>query len=260
MPVDPRLIHRHHASKRGAKTRSKLEGMWGDPSSGILRSFCFMVCTEVGLARLNALLDDPANDEHPFQELLTKAREQERDYISAQLTPDALKTYPMNPTEDPGFARCEPWGVGRQMFAPHQFEIRQHGNDVIELRYGEWDARRTIYMNADKRRANPQPSRMGYSVGHWEGDALVIETSHIAPNLMLWTDLNHLARHSDQLHIRERYVRSEDGKALELTATIEDAWSLREPLVVKKMWRWSPESEIDPYKDCQIPTNLLKKE
>jgi hypothetical protein len=115
-------------------------------------------------------------------------------------------------------------------------------------------------MNADKRPANLQPGRMGYSIGHWEGETLIVETSHIAPNIVMWTDLDHQARHSDQLRILERYSRSDDGKVLQLTTTLEDAGSLREPVVLKKMWRWAPESHIAPYKDCQIPTNLLKKE
>jgi hypothetical protein len=47
---------------------------------------------------------------------------------------------------------------------------------------------------------------------------------------------------------------------LQLTATLDDPGSLREPVVLKKMWRWAPKSHIARYKDCQIPTNLLKKE
>jgi hypothetical protein len=241
------------------KARSTLEGMWSDPPVTTVGTLCASICSDVVLNRLNVLLDDPANDARPFQQLQMAARRSEEEYIHARLTPAALEKYPVNPVEDPGFSRCEPWGVARQMFARHQLEIRQRGNDTIEFRYGEWDQRRTIHMNADRRPVNQQPSRLGYSVGHWDRDALVIETSQIAANLAVWTDGN-LVRHSDQLRIVERYTRSADGKGLNLTATIEDPWSLREPLVFKKMWRWAPESRIDAYKDCEIPTNLLKKE
>ncbi len=233
--------------------------MWSDPPLTAVGTLWASICGDVVISRLNALLDDPANDARPFQELQSAARRNEQEYIRGRLTSAALEKYPLNPVEDPGFSRCEPWGVARQMFARHQLQIRQRGKDIIEFRYGEWDARRTIYMNADKHPVNLQPSRMGYSVGHWDRDTLVVETSHVAANLAVWTDGN-LARHSDQLRIVERYARSEDGKTLHLVVTIEDPWSLREPLVFKKMWRWAPESHIDPYKDCEIPTNLLKKE
>jgi hypothetical protein len=241
------------------KARSKLEGMWSDPPLTTLGTICASICSDVLIDRLNALLDDPKNDARAFQALQAEARRHEDEYIRARLTAAALEKYPLNPVEDPGFAHCEPWGVARQMFARHQLEIRQRGNDIIEFRYGEWDQRRTIHMNADKRPVNQEPSHMGYSVGHWDGEALVIETSHVAANIAVWTDGNQV-RHSDQLRIVERYTRSGDGKTLNLTANIEDPWSLREPLMFKKIWRWAPESRIDPYKDCEIPTNLLKKD
>src|SRR2546430_41340 len=82
-------------------------------------------------------------------------------------------------SDDPGFLRCEPWGLARQMFARHQLEIRQRGNDRLELRYGEWDAHRTIFMDGHKPSGNPTPSPMGQSIGRWEGDTLIIETSGI---------------------------------------------------------------------------------
>src|ERR1041385_4914719 len=218
------------------KTTSKLEGMWSDPPSTTLGTFCFFMCSEAGIARSSDLLDDPKNDARPFRELQAEAKQAEREYVHARFTSVALETYPIDPVKDPGFARCEPWGVARQMFAPHQFEIRQRGTDVLEFHYGEWDSHRTIYMNAGKRPLNPQPSRMGYSVGHWERDSLVVETSRIEPNISMWAGLEHQARHSDQLRILERYTRSGDGKVLQLTATLEDPGSLREPLVLKKMW------------------------
>jgi hypothetical protein len=242
------------------KKTSKLEGMWSDPPSTTLGTFCFFMCSDAGVARLNTLLDEPKNDSRPFRELQAEAKQAEREYIQARFTKVALETYPIDPVKDPGFSRCEPWGVARQMFAPHQFEIRQRGRDILEFHYGEWDSHRTIYMSSDKGLVNSQPSRMGYSVGHWEGETLVVETSNIVPNIAMWTDLEHQARHSDQLRILERYSRSDDGKVLQLTATLEDPGSLREPVVLKKMWRWAPESHIARYKDCQIPTNLLKKE
>src|SRR5215467_4400615 len=199
------------------KTRPTLEGMWSDPPVTTLGTLCASICSDFAIGRLNALLDDPANDARPFQELQAAARKNEEQYIRARLTPAALEKYPVNPVEDPGFSRCEPWGVARQMFARHQLEIRQRGNDTLEFRYGEWDQRRTIHMNSDKIPANQQPSRLGYSVGHWDSNTLTIETSHITENLAVWTD-GSLVRHSDQLRIVERYSRSDDDKTLNLTA------------------------------------------
>lgn len=237
-------------------SRPSLEGMWSDPPSTAVGQFCYFSCSDAGIEQLNALLDNPANDARPYSELEAEARTHEREkYIRPLFTAAALKTFPLDPADDPGFLRCEPWGLARQMFAPHQIEVRQRGKDRIELRYGEWDARRTIYMDGRRRPANQAPTRLGHSVGRWEGDALVVETTGIAASLASWGGL---VEHSSQLRIVERYTRSRDGM-LSLTATMEDPATLREPLVMKKIWRWAPEQKIAPYVDCERPTEFSRR-
>jgi len=234
--------------------RPKLEGMWSDPPSTAVGTFCFFACTDAGIDHLNALLDNPSNDARPFTELRAEAEKYEQEkYFRPRLTAEALKAFPLDPADDPGFLRCEPWGLARQMFAPHQLEIRQRGNDRIELRYGEWDARRTVYLDGRASPANQPPSRLGHSVGRWDGDALVVETSRVAANLAPWD-----ARHTDQLRIVERYTRSKDGDTLLLTATLTDPGSLREPVVLKKIWQWAPQIQIAPYENCERPSEFSR--
>src|SRR5438552_3901705 len=95
---------------------AKLEGMWSDPPATTAGSFCFFLCTDVGIERLNALLDDPANDARPFTQLQDEARKVEREFIRSRLTEAALKTYPVDQAENPSFLRCEPPGLAQQMF------------------------------------------------------------------------------------------------------------------------------------------------
>ena len=246
------------ASAHAQSAASRLEGMWSDPPVTPEGLFCFFACTDPGIARLNALLDDPANDPRPFPELQNEAKRYEREYIRSRLTAAALKRYPFDPADDPGFLRCEPWGVARQIFAPHQLEIRQRGTDRIELRYGEWDGRRTIYLDGRPRPANQAPNAMGHSVGRWDGETWVVETSGIAANIIMLPDLAAMGEHSDQLRVVERYTRSTDGGALLLTATLTDPRTFPEPLVLKKIWRWAPEQQITPYEDCERPTEFRK--
>ena len=234
-------------------SRPGLDGMWSDPPNTTIGSFCSGWCTDAGIDYLNKLLDDPANDARPFGRLQAEAaKHQLETYILPRLTPAALKTYPLDPADDPSFLRCEPYGLARQMRSRHQLEIRQRGNDRIELRYGEWDALRTVYLDGRTRPANQAPSRLGHSVGRWEGEALIVETTGISANRMNWP-----AQHSDQLRTVERFTRQKDGTLL-LTATMEDPWSLREPVVIKRIWRWAPEVKITPYKDCELPTEFKK--
>jgi hypothetical protein len=161
---------------------------------------------------------------------------------------------------DPGFLECEPWGFAREIFAPHQLRIEQLA-DRVELLYGEWTVRRTIYLDGRKPPAGEGATPMGYSVGRYEGDALVIETTHIAANLAPWGFGFPLAfpfdgRHSDQLRAVERYTRSADGERLLMSATLTDPWALREPVTLKKAW--APDQDISPYEDCERPTEFQR--
>jgi hypothetical protein len=238
-----------------AQSLSQFTGMWSDPPATPEGQACFPeFCTDALLSRLNELLDDPANDNRKFPELRDEAEKYQQDtYIAPHLAAETLKTFPLSEADDPGFLHCEPWGGARQIFGPHQLEIRQRGS-VIEMHYGEWDAKRTVYLEPRKAPIANKPSRMGVSTARLEGDELVIKTSRITAN---WT--SYLALHSDQLTIVERYTRSKDGKILYLTATFTDPVTLKEPIVLKKMWSWAPNSKIAPYKDCQLPTGLVSK-
>jgi hypothetical protein len=230
-----------------------IEGMWSDPPATPEGALCFFACTDEAVAHLNALLDDPANDARPFSELQAEAeRFQRENYFRPKLTAAALADYPLDPADDPGFLRCEPWGLARQMISPHQLEIRQVGTDQVELRYGEWEAVRVVYLDG---RANPAdaPSLLGHSTGRWEGETLVVDTSGVTADQMWWR-----FRHSDQLRVVERFTRSDDGETLAMTATLEDPWSLREPVSIRKIWRWAPEQTITPYDACEPPDEFSK--
>jgi hypothetical protein len=236
-----------------AVAQSDLEGMWSDPPATALDTFCYFSCTDAGLDYLGALLDDPANDDRAYPELRAEAERYQREqYFGPRLTAaggEAARAY--DPADDPGFLYCEPWGFAREIFAPHQLEIRQFG-DRVEMRYGEWDIRRTVYLDGRERPETEPPSPMGFSTGRYEGDTLVIATSGITANIAAW------GRHSDQLLAVERYTRSDDGKLLLLSATMEDPWSLREPVVLKKVWSFAPNQEIFPYEDCERPTEFSR--
>jgi hypothetical protein len=77
--------------------------------------------------------------------------------------------------------------------------IEQTGETIV-LRYGQMGLERTIHMNAAAPPANVAPSRAGYSVGRWEGDVLVVETTAFLPGV-----LNAPVRHSNRLRVVERF-------------------------------------------------------
>ena len=251
--IVPMVVYASSSAQTPARIQ-KLSGMWSDPPVTILGQFCAGWCTDAGMDRLNALLDEPANDKRSVGQLQNDAHTFERDkYIRPRLTAAALKHYPLDPADDPSFLRCEPYGLARQFIARHQLEIRESGKDRLDFHYGEWDVHRTIYLNVPNSRTSEASTRLGYSLGHWEGDTLVIETSGIKAGITPWQ-----SQHSDQLRMVERYTRSEDGKTLTVAATMRDPWGLKEPVVVKHMWEWRPDQTIAPYDQCEIPKEIKR--
>ncbi len=227
-------------------SRPDFSGMWSNPPVTLEEASCRFYCTDAGIDHLFSLLDDPRNDTRPLPQLIDEARNHERDkYLRPRLTSAALETYPLNPTDDRSFLYCEPWGFARQIFAPHQLEITQY-DDRIEMRYGEWDARRTVHLDAREPETNQPATLLGLSVGRYEGETLVVETSRVGANSTFWG-----WAHSGRLRAVERYSRSDDGERLELVVSIDDPWGLKEPLILKKTWGWAPAEEIFPYVDCE---------
>jgi hypothetical protein len=86
--------------------------------------------------------------------------------------------------------------------------------DTIVIDYGQLNLRRTIYMNRKSFPATIRPSRAGYSIGRWEGDTLVVETKGFLPGFITTP-----VRHSDQLHVIERFTL--DPKTMELVREYE---------------------------------------
>ncbi len=93
---------------------------------------------------------------------------------------------------------------------------------------------RVVHMDGRELEANPVPSWTGYSVGRWEGDTLVVESNGY--NEQTWMSRRGVS-HSEQLHITERYRRTDFGH-LELEVTVDDPGAFTEP------WGYSVEFEL----------------
>jgi hypothetical protein len=128
-------------------------------------------------------------------------------------------------TADPE-VKCYLPGVPRATYMPYPFQIVQTPNFVL-MAYEYAGATRTISM--DKAPPSPADSWMGNSVGHWEGDTLVVDVTSL--NDQTWFDRSGNF-HSDALHVVERYTPL-GPDALTYEAVIED------PKVFSRPWKMS---------------------
>ena len=164
------------------------------------------------------------------------------DLSNPNLTPfarDGLKK--ANDLSDSGFAmysrgsRCWATGVPVALNSVVQpiFFI-QTPREVTTISQGDQVVRH-IYMDV-AHSPNPKPSWYGESIGHYEGEWLVVDT--IAQDTRTFID-NFRTPHSDKLHVVERYHLIDGGKTLEAEVTIEDPASFIQPVHIQMHWRKS---------------------
>ena len=133
--------------------------------------------------------------------------------------------YTLDQTNDPVLTKCYPPGTPRVYFHPYPFEFFQTPKFMLQLFEYDHTVRR-VYTDARALPKDPDPTWMGYSVGHWEGDTtFVVET--VGFNEKTWLDrLGH--PHSDQLRVTERFRRV-DRDHLEMDITMTDPKALAKP-------------------------------
>jgi hypothetical protein len=122
-------------------------------------------------------------------------------------------------------ARCRPAGVpGAMLLRRNPMYIAQTPKEVVFLYESDHQVRH-IYMNVPH---SPKviPSWFGESVGHYEGDTLVVDTIGLTSKAP--TDY-YLTPHTDKLHVVERYHVIEGGKTLEVNATVDDPGAFNMP-------------------------------
>jgi hypothetical protein len=140
---------------------------------------------------------------------------------------------------DPTFY-CKPAGVPR-VGAPRQ--IVQTPKLTVLLydeQNGPPGSFRLVPTEGRPHRTDVDPSYFGDSIGHWEGDTLVVDVTHFNDETWLANIPGSQGGsgyfHSQALHVVERYIRT--GNTLRWEATVED------PYVLTKPWKMTPRTEI----------------
>jgi hypothetical protein len=129
---------------------------------------------------------------------------------------------------------CTMGGVPAFMAAggPVPVYFLQTAKEVWILATGNEQIRR-VYMDMPHSE-NPKPSWYGESVGHYEGDTLVIDT--IGLNDKTFVDVFRTP-HTDKLHVVERWRMTDDGKLMEVVFTVDDPDAFNEPWTGKRRYQ-----------------------
>jgi hypothetical protein len=102
---------------------------------------------------------------------------------------------------------------------------------------------REIYLDGRPHPKDLTPSYYGHSIGHWEGDTLVVDT--VGFNERFWMERQG-APHTEQLHLIERFTRT-DFNDIKIELTIDDPGAYTRPWTTGFFIRWNPGGEAAEY-------------
>ncbi len=129
------------------------------------------------------------------------------------------------------------------MQSPYPAQIVQT-KDFLVILFEYMHMFRSIPLNGRPHPANMEPSFMGDSTGHWEGDTIIVDTTGLKDAPWTWLDTaGH--QHSDALHVTERFTRLADK--IDYEFTVDDPkmyskpWTNSRPLTPLKMTPGLPE-------------------
>lgn len=140
--------------------------------------------------------------------------------------------------------RFECWqkGMPYLMITPHPFEFVRDGDDIL-MRFEEDDAVRRIHMAIEDANPPQEYFHLGYSVGKWDGETLVVETTNIsAPNFD-----DDGTPQSNNVRLVERFDLSADESRLDYRITIVDPETFTRPFDLTRFWVWVPGRLVDEW-------------
>jgi hypothetical protein len=137
-------------------------------------------------------------------------------------------------------ANCLPQGLPRtdiNSYAP--FKIIQTPGVIVML-YEVETIFRQVFTDGRTQLADPAPTWLGYSIGKWDGDTLVVDTRGF--NDRSWLDARGHG-HSEEMRVEERFHRRDFGH-LDLTIAIEDPKIFTRPITFSVTERLLPDTDV----------------
>lgn len=148
-------------------------------------------------------------------------------------------------TKDDPHVRCKPSGGSRMFHTPYGMEFLDlpEQQRIIIVGVGGPHTWRTIYMDGRQHPRDLDPTFSGHSVGHWEGDTLVVDS--VGFNEKFWLTREGIPV-TEYLHLIERFTRT-DYNTLKYEATVDDPGAYTKPWTGGWLIQWQPTEELYEY-------------
>ena len=152
---------------------------------------------------------------------------------------DLVKKRMADRSKDNPDAHCLPLGIAQMNAHPYPRKVIQTPTEVVLIYEGSGTTVREIYLDGRTLPEDPEPWCNGYSVGRWEGDTLVVETSGLMDDG--WLDVRG-SPITNAGRITERFRRVKYGY-VEIEETIDDPTVYTKPFTAKLYWRLNPDTQ-----------------
>ena len=150
---------------------------------------------------------------------------------------------------------CIPIGAPALMFYPVANTIAVQ-RDRVTMKVDWMDSERVIYLDGRKHPPVSETSLLGHSVGRWEGEMLVVETTNFKEHPM---GLSTSLPSSTQKRLTERFGLSPDHKTLIYSGIIEDPVYLSRPVEWSGQWQYRPNMPQSNEKcDLEVARKFLR--
>ena len=138
---------------------------------------------------------------------------------------------------------CAPMRMPALLWSPNPVEIVQEATRFV-MRFEQNDTVRSVPLDGPPAPANQPYTELGYSVAHWEGDVLTIETTHTLGGVIV-NDMGQPI--SRDARLIERYRREPGEQDLRVEVLVDDAENYTEPVKFERVWVFSPDEQILPW-------------
>jgi hypothetical protein len=140
--------------------------------------------------------------------------------------------------DHPG-AYCLPSGIPEKNAVPAPIKM-VHNPDLLVLLYESRTIFRQVFLDGRPLPKDPVPAWQGYSVGHWEGDTLVVDTRGFRDGS--WLDM---AGHpgTEQLHVIEKITRPTFG-SLSMEITVDDPKAYTKPFTIRQNFHLMADGDL----------------
>ena len=204
-------------------------------------------CSLAGFKYLQALLANPENDGRSVKELFYETQDYEKQQNEDLLTPGGMKKQAeYDPAQDAALdCTSEGDSLRHQILAPVPMQIEQFDDRVI-FSYEYWNAVRTVFLDGRAYPADAPHTRLGHSIGRYEGDTLIVETTHVIPNVIGVPGRGALAPDKDTRFI-ERYTYHAGNDRLDLELAIIDSVNFRKPYENQRSFLPAPDWELEEF-------------